>query len=106
MSYLGPLAKPRNCICFVFLTLALYASAQVQNGEITGTVADPSGAVVPGAKIVLQNLGTRYEIQAGTNAEGIYAAKELNVGTYMVRAEAHGFVIPQPRRPAPEQYRP
>jgi outer membrane receptor protein involved in Fe transport len=91
MWHLGPLAESRSCICFVFLILSLDALAQVQNGEITGTVADPSGAVVPGAKIVLQNLGTRYEIQARTNAEGIYTAKELNVGNYLVRVEAHGF---------------
>ena len=91
MGHLGPLATSRNCICLVLLILSLDAVAQVQNGEITGTVADPSGAVVPGAKIVLQNLGTHYEIQARTNAEGIYTAKELNVGNYLVRVEAHGF---------------
>jgi hypothetical protein len=54
----------------VSLILSLGASAQVQNGEITGTVADPSGAVVPETKIVLQDLGTRYEIQVQTNSGG------------------------------------
>jgi hypothetical protein len=83
MWHLGPLATSRTCVCLVFLILSLGALAQVQNGEITVAVADPSGAVVPGvAKIVLQNLGTHYEIQARTNAEGIYAVKELNVGNY------------------------
>lgn len=91
MWHLGPFATTRVCLCFVFLILSLRASAQVQNGEITGTVADPSGAVVPDAKIVLQNLGTRYEIQVQTNSEGIYTAKELNVGAYTVRVEARGF---------------
>ena len=91
MGHLGPLATSRTNVWLVFLILSLGASAQVQNGEITGTVADPSGAVVPGAKIVLQNLGTGYEIHVQTNSEGIYTAKELNVGTYIVRVEAHGF---------------
>jgi len=91
MGHLGPLSTSRICICLVFLILSLDALAQVQNGEITGTVADPSGAVVPGAKIVLQNLGTHYEIQARTNADGIYTAKELNVGNYLIRVEARGF---------------
>ena len=81
----------RGACILALIVFALPASSQVQNGEITGTAADPSGAIVPGAKIVLQNLGTRYEIQARTNSEGIYTAKELNVGTYMVRVEAHGF---------------
>src|SRR5882724_3512021 len=81
----------RGACVLVLIIFSLPASSQIQNGEITGTVADPSGAVVPGAKIVLRNLGTGYEIQAQTNGEGIYTAKELNVGTYMVRVEAHGF---------------
>jgi outer membrane receptor protein involved in Fe transport len=80
-----------HCICLVFLTFSLSVWAQVQDGEITGTVTDPSGAVVPGAKIVLQDPATHYEIQDQTNAEGIYTAKELNVGDYSVRVEAHGF---------------
>ena len=58
-----------SCI-LALIIVALPASSQIQNGEITGTVTDPSGAVVPGAKIVLQNLGTRYEIQAQTNSAG------------------------------------
>jgi len=91
MWHRGPFPTTRICLCFVFLILSLGASAQVQNGEITGTVADPSGAVVPDAKIVLQNLGTRYEIQVQTNSEGIYTAEELSVGAYTVRVEARGF---------------
>src|SRR3989475_1913934 len=81
----------RGACILALIAFGLSTSAQVQNGEITGTVADPSGAVVPGAKIVLQNLSTRYEIQIQTNSAGIYTAKELNVGPYMVRVEAHGF---------------
>ncbi|PYV67839.1 MAG: hypothetical protein DMG97_26320, partial [Acidobacteria bacterium] len=81
----------RGACILALIAFGLSASAQVQNGEITGTVADPSGAVVPGAKIVLQNLSTRYEIQIQTNSAGIYTAKELSVGPYMVRVEAHGF---------------
>src|SRR3984893_7910670 len=91
MWHRGPFPTTRICLCFVFLILSLGASAQVQDGEITGTVADPSGAVVPDAKIVLQNLGTRYEIQVQTNSEGIYTAEELSVGAYTVRVEARGF---------------
>ncbi len=91
MRNLGPLAATPTCVRLVFLILSLGALGQVQNGEITGTVADPSGAVVPGAKIVLRNLGTNYEIQAQTNGEGVYTAKELSIGNYLVRVEAHGF---------------
>ena len=91
MWHLGPIARAQACVLLLCLIFSLGALAQVQNGEITGTVADPSGAVVPGAKIVLQNVGTRYEIHVQTNSEGTYSAKELTVGAYLVRVEAHGF---------------
>jgi outer membrane receptor protein involved in Fe transport len=79
-----------SCI-LALIIFALPASSQIQNGEITGTVIDPSGAVVPDAKIVLQNLSTRYEIQTQTNSAGIYTAKELTVGLYKLTLEAAGF---------------
>jgi outer membrane receptor protein involved in Fe transport len=92
MRHFGPLfPKAKNYLCFVSLILSLGAAAQVQNGQITGTVADPSGAVVARAKIIVQNLGTGYEINVQTNDTGIYTANELNVGAYMVRVEASGF---------------
>ena len=86
----GLLATFRTCLILLILS-SLVALAQIQNGEITGTVADPSGALVPGATIVLQNLDTHYEIRAQTNADGIYTAKELSVGRYSARVEADGF---------------
>ena len=46
----------RGSSILALIIFAVSASSQVQNGEITGTVIDPSGAVVPDAKIVLQNL--------------------------------------------------
>jgi len=79
-----------SCI-LALIIFSLPALSQIQNGEITGTVIDPSGAVVPDAKIVLQNLSTRYEIQTQTNSAGIYTAKELTVGLYKLTLEAAGF---------------
>ena len=40
------------------LTLALGAFAQVQNGQFTGEVTDPSGAAIPNAKVTVTNTGT------------------------------------------------
>src|SRR5439155_21966292 len=81
----------RGACILALIAFGLSASAQVQNGEITGTVADPSGAVVSDAKIVIQNLSTRYEIQTKTNSAGIYRAKELTVGLYKLTLKAAGF---------------
>lgn len=91
MRQLGPLARGSISTSLILLVLSLSVQAQVQNGEIGGTVTDPSGAVVPGARVLVQNLATRFEIHFQTNAEGIYAARELGVGTYLVRVEAQGF---------------
>jgi hypothetical protein len=49
MRHFGPLfPKAKNYFRFISLILALGATAQVQNGQIAGVVADPSGAVVAG----------------------------------------------------------
>jgi Carboxypeptidase regulatory-like domain/TonB-dependent Receptor Plug Domain/TonB dependent receptor len=74
--------------CFV---LSLVASAQVQNGQITGVVSDPSGAVVPRASIHVRNLATGYQADFESNGSGIYTVPELIVGSYTVRATASGF---------------
>jgi outer membrane receptor protein involved in Fe transport len=83
--------KRHICLGFVSIFLAWSATAQVQNGQITGVVADPSGGVVYGAKIIARNPATGYETNVQTNEAGIYTAKELNPGVYVVRAAASGF---------------
>jgi len=76
-----------------FFSLSLYVAAQIQNGQITGIVVDPSGAVVSAAKINVRNPVTGYEINVQTNDAGIYTATELNAGVYAVRAAAPGFKV-------------
>ena len=76
---------------FALLALTSSAFAQVQYGQITGTVTDPSGAAVPNAKVTVTNAGTNLSISATTNASGNYTVKELPLGTYKVTAEASGF---------------
>ena len=49
--------EERSSFRLLPLVFPLCAAAQVQNGQITGSVADPSGAVVSGAKIFVRNLG-------------------------------------------------
>jgi outer membrane receptor protein involved in Fe transport len=77
----------------VFALLAFTCSvvAQVQNGQFTGTVTDPSGAAVPNAKITVSNQATGLSANATTNQSGIFTVKELPVGTYKLTAEASGF---------------
>ncbi|HLJ79465.1 MAG TPA: carboxypeptidase regulatory-like domain-containing protein [Acidobacteriaceae bacterium] len=72
-------------LCFVFV-----ASAQ-ENATLTGSVTDPSGAVVPNAKVTLTNSATG-EIRAGTtNGAGLYEFAALHIGSYNLRVAASGF---------------
>jgi hypothetical protein len=67
------------------------AIAQVQNGQLTGVVTDPSGATVAHASVHISNLATAYEADFESNDAGIYTASELLVGSYLIRVEMTGF---------------
>ncbi len=60
-------------------------------GEILGTVRDPSGAVVSGAKIVATQEGTGLTRTGVASSDGTYTLANLPVGNYTVTAEASGF---------------
>ena len=79
-----------QALTFVLL-LATFASAQETTGTITGTVRDPSGAVVPGASVTVHNARTGVERRIAANSEGNYIATALPVGTYEVIVERQGF---------------
>src|ERR1700730_8325616 len=76
---------------FAVLALTFSAFAQVQNGQFSGTVTDPTGAAVPNAKITASNPATNFTVSTTTNSTGSYTLKELPVGAYKLTAEASGF---------------
>src|SRR2546427_8075228 len=76
----------------VGLSLSAALQASIDRGVIQGTVTDPAGAVVPGAKVVVKNVDTNVEVTLVTNAAGFYLAPELVPGRYTVRAASAGFV--------------
>jgi hypothetical protein len=67
------------------------AKAQTVTGAVTGTVTDPSGAVVAGAHIVAHNLDTGVDTPTTTNATGFYRIEFLPIGRYEVSIDATGF---------------
>jgi hypothetical protein len=76
----------------LFLALvALPLAAQQFYGTITGTVSDPSGAVVPNASVKVTNVDTNVTVASKTNNAGVYVTSYLTIGTYRVEAEASGF---------------
>ena len=73
------------------ILLTSSALAQLTTADILGTVTDASGAVVPGAAVVLTNTGTNETRTAATNASGEYTFSLLPVGHYSVSVKAAGF---------------
>jgi hypothetical protein len=67
------------------------AMAQLDTGTITGTITDPTGAVVYGAKVKVTNEGTRITTSTTSTSTGTYSLHELRPGTYSLEAEAPGF---------------
>src|SRR5258708_17825406 len=82
--------KVRMIVVFVLLA-AVSLSAQTFRGTILGTVTDPSGAVVAGAKVTAKNVGTGLERTTDTSADGSYALSELPTGDYTVTVTLSGF---------------
>jgi outer membrane receptor protein involved in Fe transport len=67
------------------------AYAQESTGTISGTVTDPSGAVVPQAEITVTNVLTGVARKGKSNLSGLFVVTNLAVGNYTLAAEANGF---------------
>src|SRR5207247_5363040 len=77
-----------------FLCLAVWCASAARGqtqGEITGEVSDISGAVIPGAAVIVTNQGTNASRQVATNGVGVYSFPSLLPGLYQVRVEKVGF---------------
>ncbi len=79
-----------------FLALAAISTVPAlvlaqSTATLSGTVKDPSGAVLPGAQVVIHNLGTDVDRTVTSDAAGQYVAPSLAPGDYSVRVTASGF---------------
>jgi hypothetical protein len=74
---------------FVFLAAAVFA--QTNRGSITGTVTDPSTAVVPGATVKVVNIGTNEPRTVTTAANGTFSVTDLEPVEYRIEIQAQGF---------------
>src|SRR5688500_6089215 len=76
-------------LCVIALAPSLFAQATF--GSLIGTVSDPAGAVVAGAKVTVRSEERGGSYGAVTNESGNYIITQLSVGDYTAEFEAPGF---------------
>jgi len=59
--------------------------------SLSGVVSDPSGAVIPGATVLAENVNTGFRREAVTDTSGRYAFPQLQPGKYRITGRAPGF---------------
>src|SRR6476660_4564144 len=75
----------------LLVAAGIQLTAQTVRGVLTGTVTDPSGAVVAGASVVASETRTGVKSSTVTSSSGTYRFPELPLGTYTVEITQSGF---------------
>ena len=91
---LRSLLQKGSAIAMGILLLAFAAQgalAQVDQGSITGTITDSSGAIIPGATVTATNVDTGLTFSRSTNGAGEYTFNPLKIGNYTLKVSAPGF---------------
>jgi hypothetical protein len=92
MKGFGQLARWLEVVCLMFFW-SVSMHAQFTDGDIAGTISDPSGAAIVGATVNVTNLQTGHVDTAQTDKIGYYHVAHLPPGAYQVRIEAAGFKV-------------
>jgi Carboxypeptidase regulatory-like domain len=79
-----------TCLC-VFLVSSQCAYGQVDQGAITGTILDSSGAVVPNAQVTLLNTDQGITLEVKSDGNGSYTFSPVRAGHYTITVTAQGF---------------
>ena len=87
------LRRQVSCAAFLFAILLCGSTAFAQGifATLTGVVSDPSGGVVPNAKITLSDATSGSARNTTTNGEGYYTFASVPVGTYNLAVDAPNF---------------
>jgi hypothetical protein len=84
-------ARVALALAIALLNLPGLLQAQGLTGQITGTVTDTTGAVLPGATITIRNVGTGLTRDTVTDADGAFVFPDLLAGTFDVSVSLQGF---------------
>ena len=93
---IGCLSKKSMIACLASIALAMVLTSRTAVGQystasLAGTVTDPSGASIPGAKVTVQNNDTGFTQTFTTEAEGEFLFPRLPIGNYRLTVERPGF---------------
>ena len=84
-------SRTPGLLCLSLLLLIGSATAQVDQGAVTGTVTDNTGAIIPKAKVTLTDVDTGLAFVSTTNGAGNYTFAPVKIGNYTVGVSAPGF---------------
>ena len=80
-----------SCIVMLCMATGVCMGQAVESQQLTGAITDPTGASVPGAKVVVTNASTGLERTVTSNSDGLYTVLNLPVGTYTITTTLQGF---------------
>jgi len=80
-----------SALVLVLALMTVAGWAQSLRGSLSGTVADPSGAMMPNVSLTLTNIDTGFTATATTGPDGLYSFPNLQAGNYELKATASGF---------------
>src|SRR5262245_48869857 len=75
----------------VLLAAGSVAAQGSSTASITGVIVDSDGSIVPGADVVVKNLGTAETFRTVSSSQGVFAVPALITGTYSVTVSLQGF---------------
>jgi hypothetical protein len=81
----------RSIYCGLLVLLTATASLAQATAQLTGTVADPSGGVLPGATVIATQTDTGFKREVVTDAEGFFSLPGIPVGPYKLEVTLQGF---------------
>jgi len=87
----GKVPRALALLCALLILGAMNVFPQAETGQILGTVTDPSGAAIPGAKVTVKSVATGAERSQTTSGVGTFTFPNLLPDTYEVTVEAPGF---------------
>src|SRR5438309_4763405 len=83
--------RSQSLLCLLCLLITSPVFAQMDQGAISGTVTDATGAVLPAAQVTVTSTDTSLVLRGQTDANGVYVFSPIKIGNYKLSVSAPGF---------------